>query len=191
MHRTLKSFILVTDADGPKGPPAIIGSEVAKVRIRSEIDKKYRELEVHVCNDELTDEVHSVMDQLHSIFDISLTATDEAGNHCILRPGDIITFYAEGQKVFALDDKKKYTVSRTLYELEQELEKLGFTRISRSELVNYRRIKSLDLSLTGTIRVIMKNGYETYTSRRNVSKLKELLLHGKKNASGADKDRQG
>ncbi|MBR3525471.1 MAG: LytTR family transcriptional regulator, partial [Lachnospiraceae bacterium] len=129
-------------------------------------------------------------DQLHSIFDISLTATDEAGNHCILSPGDIITFYAEGQKVFALDDKKKYTVSRTLYELEQELEKLGFTRISRAELVNYRRIKSLDLSLTGTIRVIMKNGYETYTSRRNVSKLKELLLHGKKNTSDTDR-RQG
>lgn len=43
-----------------------------------------------------------------------------------------------------------------------------------------KKIRSLDVSLTGTIKVIMKNGYETYTSRRNVAKLKELLLRGKK-----------
>ena len=31
------------------------------------------------------------------------------------------------------------------------------------------------MSVTGTIRIIMKNGYETYASRRNVAKLKEKL----------------
>lgn len=138
-------------------------------------------MEVHVCNDEMTEEVHSVMDRLHSFFDVSLTGTDEVGNRCILRPDEIYSFYSEGQKVIAMDENKRYTVSCKLYELEAEYEKLCFVRISKSELVNYRRIRSLDMSLTGTIRVIMKNGYETYSSRRNVAKLKELLLRGKKN----------
>ena len=137
-------------------------------------------MELHVCNDEMTEEVNSVIDQLHSFFDISLTATDEVGNRCILRPSEILSFYSEGQKVIAMDDKKRYTVSRKLYELEQDYEKLGFVRISKSEIVNYRRIRSLDLSLTGTIRVIMRNGYETFSSRRNVAKLKELITAHKK-----------
>ena len=69
------------------------------------------------------------------------------------------------------------------WKIEEEYEKLCFVRISKSEIVNYKKIKSLDMSLTGTIKVIMKNGYETYSSRRNVSKLKELLLQNKKAAS--------
>ena len=52
---------------------------------------------------------------------------------------------------------------------------------------NYKRIRSLDLGLTGTIRVIMKNGYETYSSRRNVAKLKELLQNVKSGKEGGMK----
>ncbi|MBP5608850.1 MAG: LytTR family transcriptional regulator [Lachnospiraceae bacterium] len=150
------------------------------MQIRSEINNKYTELEVHVCNDEMTDEVREVMSRLHSFFDTSLTGTDEAGNRCILSPAEIYSFYAEGQKVFALDASKKYTVSQKLYELEKDYEDLCFIRISKSELINYRKIRKLDMSLTGTIKVIMKNGYETFSSRRNVARLKELLLNGKK-----------
>ena len=150
------------------------------MQIRSEINKRYTELEVHVCNDEMTDEVRDVMGQLHSFFDTSLTGTDEIGNRCLLRPAEIYSFYAEGQKVFALDASKKYTVSRKLYELEKDYADLCFVRISKSEIINYKKIRNLDLSLTGTIKVVMKNGYETFSSRRNVARLKELLLKGKK-----------
>ena len=150
------------------------------MQIRSEINKRYTELEVHVCNDEMTDEVRDVMGQLHGFFDTSLTGTDEIGNRCILRPAEIYSFYAEGQKVFALDATKKYTVSSKLYELEKDYDDLCFVRISKSEIINYKKIRNLDMSLTGTIKVIMKNGYETFSSRRNVARLKELLLKGKK-----------
>ena len=152
------------------------------MQIRSEINSRYTEIELHVCNNELTSEVKDMMARLHNYFDSSLTGTDEAGNRCILRPADIVSFYAEGQRVIAMDEAKKYVVSRKLYELEKEYESLCFVRISKSELVNYRKIRSLDMSLTGTIKVIMKNGYETYSSRRNVSRLKELLLQKRKSA---------
>ena len=149
------------------------------MQIKSEINEKYRELEVHVCHEVMNEEVKSVMGQLHALFDASLTGTDEVGNRCVIKPAEVISFYAEGQRVMAMDDKKKYVISKKLYELEKEYEPLCFVRISKSEIVNYKKIRSLDVSLTGTIKVIMKNGYETYTSRRNVSKLKELL-RGKK-----------
>ncbi len=149
------------------------------MKIKSEIDKQYKELEVHVCNDEMNDEVKNVMGQLHTFFDSSISATDEVGNKCMISPMEVYSFYAEGQKVIAMDKDKKYVIQKKLYELEEEFGSLYFIRISKSEIVNYKKIKSLDMSLSGTIKVVMKNGYETYTSRRNVSKIKQLLLKGK------------
>ena len=149
------------------------------MQIRPEIDGKYKEMEIHVCNDRMNEEVGETVLLLHSFFDPAITGIDEVGNHCVIRPADIISFYAEGQRVIAMDASKRYSVSKKLYEIEKEYEGLHFVRISKSEIVNYKKIKSLDMSLTGTIKVTMKNGYETYSSRRNVAKLKELLLQNR------------
>ncbi|MCR5824454.1 MAG: LytTR family transcriptional regulator [Lachnospiraceae bacterium] len=142
--------------------------------IKAEIDARYKETELHVCNNEKTEEVKDLLTELHSLYDMSLMGTDERGNRVKLSPRELVSFYAEGQRVYALGDKEKYAVPKKLYELEKELESVGFARISKSELLNIRRIKSMDLSLTGTIRIVMNTGYETYTSRRNVAKIKEM-----------------
>ncbi len=149
------------------------------MKIRSEIKEQYKEIEVHVCNNEMNDEVKNVMGSLHMFFESSISVTDEVGNKCMISPMEVYSFYSEGQRVIAMDKDKKYVIQRKLYELEEEYGSLYFVRISKSEIVNYKKIKSLDMSLSGTIKVVMKNGYETYTSRRNVSKIKQLLLNGK------------
>ena len=142
--------------------------------IRSEIDPKYGELELHVCKDAMDEEVARTLGDLHALFDESIRAVDERGNQLLLPLVGIYSFFAEGQRVYAIDEKQKYVVSAKLYELEEKYEE-SFVRISKSELVNVKKIKSLDLSLTGTIKVLMKNGYETYSSRRNVAKIRERL----------------
>lgn len=144
--------------------------------IKPEIENKYKQIELHVCNDELNDEVKSVVRELHEIFDETIAAVDERGNRLNISPSEILSFYAEGQKVFAVGVKGRYSVSMKLYELEEGLAKRSFVRISRSEIVNYRKIKSMDMSVTGTIKITMKNDYETYVSRRNIAKIKELLI---------------
>ena len=148
------------------------------MQIKTNINERYRETELHVCKNILDDEVKKIVSELHAMYDPVLNGTDELGNRCVITPGDVVTFFAEKQKVYALDASKKYSIPQTLQELEKKLESYGFVRISKSEIVNMRRIKSLDMSVTGTIRVIMKNGYETYTSRRNVARLKEALQEG-------------
>ena len=94
----------------------------------------------------------------------------------MLNPGEIVSAYAEGQKVMVLGAGGIYTVQKKLYELEEELGERNFVRISKSEIVNIRKIKNLDMSITGTIKLVMKNDYETFVSRRNVGKIKERLL---------------
>ena len=147
--------------------------------IRTEIDSRYTTIELHVCNNELTDEVRSIMRELHEIYDRYLSGTDEWGNRCMLGTTQIISAYAEGQKVMVRTSDGVYSVQNKLYELETELGDRNFVRISKSEIVNIKKIKNLDLGVTGTIRITMKDGYETYVSRRNVAKIKEKLLSGR------------
>ena len=146
------------------------------MQIKAQIDDRYKEIELHVCKNAADQEVMQLMKELHTLFDDSLIGTDEKGNRCRLSPKELLTIYAEGQRVFGWTAEGKFTIGKTLHELEEALHHAGFIRISKSELINYRQIKSLDLSITGTIRVMMRGGYETYCSRRNVAKIKELLV---------------
>ncbi|MBO7449476.1 MAG: LytTR family transcriptional regulator DNA-binding domain-containing protein [Clostridiales bacterium] len=145
------------------------------MKILTDIDNKYQEMELHVCNNALTEEVRAVVGELHEIYDKNIAGTDEKGNKRMLRKGEILSAQAEGQKVIVLTNDGRFTVQRKLYELETDLGDIDFVRISKSEIINLRKIKYMDMSFTGTIRLVLKNGYETYVSRRNVSKIKEKL----------------
>lgn len=145
------------------------------MKILTEIDSRYKEPELHVCNNALTDEVRAVVSELHEFFDRNIAGTDDKGNKRMLRRGEILSAHAEGQKVLVLTNDGLYTVQRKLYELEEDLGEMDFVRISKSEIINIRKIKYMDMKLTGTIKLVLKNGYETYVSRRNVTKIKEKL----------------
>ena len=145
------------------------------MKILTETDNKYKEIELHVCNNALTDEVRAIVGELHEIYDYNIPGTDENGNKRMIRRAEILSAFSEGQRVIVLTGDGRYVVQKKLYELEQDLGDTNFIRISKSEIVNIRKIRSLDLSITGTIRLVMKTGYETYVSRRNVAKIKEKL----------------
>ncbi|MBR4429688.1 MAG: LytTR family transcriptional regulator [Clostridiales bacterium] len=146
------------------------------MKILTETDNKYKEIELHVCSNALTDEVRAVVGELHEIYDYNIPGTDEIGNKRMIRRTEILSAYSEGQRVIVLTGDGRYVVQKKLYELENELGDTNFIRISKSEIINIRKIKSLDMSITGTIRLVMKTGYETYVSRRNVAKIKEKLI---------------
>ena len=148
------------------------------MKIKAQIDSCFKQPEIHVCNKEMSSQVKELMEDLNRIFGGQLTGTDVNGNKCVLAKGNISRFYAEGQKVFAQNDDGSYSISKKLYELEEELEDSVFIRISKAEIINIRKIKRVDMNTIGTIKVIMRDGTETYTSRRNVTRLKKALEKG-------------
>lgn len=93
----------------------------------------------------------------------------------VLEQADLIRVYANAGKVFAVTPKGEYLLRLRLYELEERLNPDRFVRISNSEIINLKKVKSFDLSITGTICVQLTNGTVTYVSRRYVSKLKKIL----------------
>ena len=148
------------------------------MKIKARIDDMFEDMEIHVCNKEKNRQVTELLNDLNRIFGCQLMGIDRNGNKCVLTQGSISRFFAQGQKVLAKNEEGTYVIGKKLYELEQELDDSVFIRISKSEIINMRKIKRLDMNTTGTIKVIMRDGTETYTSRRNVTRLKQALEKG-------------
>lgn len=145
------------------------------MQVKMLIDKRYKNMEIHVCNDEQNPSVMKMVNDISNFVNIRIPGTDERGEKVMLWPNEIIRIYARDQKVIAQDTKGTYRISQKLYELEEKLSDMQFFRISKSEIINLRKVRSLDINMVGTIKVILMDGTETYTSRRNVMQLKKKL----------------
>ena len=144
------------------------------MKINYVIHEKYKEAEIHVCADELTDKIRSVAAVIEEAVNVTVPGYDENGV-TMLPYESIIRFYSENQRVYAQTKEKRYAIKYRLYELETNLGQEKFVRISNSEMVNIKQILRLDTKLTGTIHIYLKNDIETYVSRRYVTKIKKVL----------------
>ena len=145
------------------------------MKVRARIDKGFETPEIQVCNKELTTQVQQLVEDISVFVNEGIAVTDFRGEKIMLPTRDILRIYTENQRVMVQDAKGIYSTQEKLYELENRLDEGQFFRISKSEIVNLKKIRRLDMSITGTIKVILSDGTETYTSRRNVTKLKQIL----------------
>lgn len=143
--------------------------------VKAVINEKYRDTEIHVCKNQSDEALCRLLEEISGFINREFVVQLENGDRIMINQKDIVSFYSLNQRVFARSMGTAYLVPKKLYELEKELDERQFVRISKSEIINLKKIQKLDMSLTGTIRVIMKDGSETYTSRRNVAKLKKVL----------------
>jgi DNA-binding LytR/AlgR family response regulator len=144
------------------------------MQVEIKIDNNCIEPKVIIITDKMTDEITDILNTLSS--KTSEVITGFYNNLAeILSPEEIIRIYAEGGKTFATVNKKEYVLRQRLYELEERLIKYRFVRISNSEIINLKKVRSFDLSLSGTICVTLSDGTVTYVSRRYVSKIKQVL----------------
>ena len=144
------------------------------MRVKLEIQEQYKEMEIHVCYHQKDEQVEQTMRQISELLEERIQVSDGRDIH-LLTLGEIIRCYTEGQKVLVQTPGGVFQSGLKLYELEEKLLPGDFVRISRSELVNIHCIRQLDMNLIGTIRVILSDGTETYTSRRCIPMLKEAL----------------
>lgn len=131
-----------------------------------------KEIRVLVEADARTAEVEALLKRLQAPGRIA--AYDERGE-VLLEMGEIIRVYTQQRRVLVDSDRGCFSLRARLYELEERLDPTEFVRISNSEIVNRRRILRLDFSLTGTIRLSLKGGMETYVSRRYVSRIRRMF----------------
>lgn len=144
------------------------------MKVKLEIHPGYEETELHVCCKEKNAQAMEAFQTVKSVFDTKIMAYAD-GYVVPVDSYDIIRIFAQNQRVFVVTANGEYRLHERLYELEEKLDKSRFLRISNSEIVNLRKIKRLDTSLTGTVKMYLQENTETYVSRRYVSKIKKAL----------------
>lgn len=144
------------------------------MEIEIKIDENCKEPKWIVITDKMTDEINAIIKRI-SEEQPQVIAGFRDGTVEVLDPADIYRVFATAGKVIAETDHGEYTLRPRLYEMEQRLESYSFVRISNSDLINLKKVKSFDLSFAGTICITLSNGTVTYVSRRSVAKIKQRL----------------
>lgn len=138
------------------------------------LDERYREPKLVLYASQMTGELTELISRLNENDARQIAAWTEDRVE-LLPPEDVVRLYAERQKVYLETDRARYTLRARLYEVEARLDKRLFARISVGEIVNLRKVKSLDLSAAGTIQIKLVNGVTTWVSRRHMADLKRTL----------------
>lgn len=131
-----------------------------------------REDEVIVYAKEKNSLVKSIEDLVNGA-DNYFTVQNERGIKRITEK-EAYCFYIEDKKVYALTEKEKLLLKMRLYSIEEKLSE-DFIKINQSTVINIKKIQRFDVSVTGTLKVVLKNGYTDYVSRRRIKNVKERL----------------
>ena len=144
------------------------------MQIEFKRDPQQIEPKLTITAADLTDEVADLLRRLEHGQLGAITAFQDE-RVLLLRPEDVLRFFAEDKGVRVQTLKDIYTIRERLYELEEQLDPRTFVRISHSEIVNLRKVTDLDLTLTGTIKMTLEGGTACYVSRRYVKKIKQAI----------------
>lgn len=141
------------------------------MKLSFRIDPSAEEARVELVAAERTPETEALLRRLESmLMQEKIAAYDERGK-VLLEREEIIRVYSQKRRVLVDSERGCFALRMRLYEAEERLGE-GFVRISNGEIVNRSRILSLDFSLTGTIRLTLRGGGESYVSRRYMGRIK-------------------
>ena len=140
-----------------------------KIQVDPEITEEYAEFHVR----KITDEVSRFAEIIEKSDNV-LTGTDQYDRIVIVNPDEIVALHAEKKWCRIYTDSANYSCRKRLYEIENLLSK-DYMRISKSIIVNLRKIESVEAVFNGMLLLRMKNGSKEYVSRTYLPKMKEYL----------------
>ena len=123
----------------------------------------------HQLSPELTDVINRFKSQSNALF---ANIEDEIYQ---VDPKNVLYIESIDNKVFLYSVKKVYESKQKLYELAEVLAGFDFMRISKSAIINLRKIKSLSPAFSGRMEAKMVNDEKIIISRQYVHELKKRL----------------
>ncbi len=147
------------------------GGGILKIEIL--VDEDATDLQVCITCKKLTPDVEKILATLR-MMNHQLTAkkNDEI---FLLDTSQIIYIESVDRKCFIYTNSEIYESDFRLYELEQQLEKYGFFRVSKSFLIHLQNIQSLKADINRRVRITMSNGEQIIASRQYADELKKRL----------------
>ncbi|HEL2684280.1 TPA: LytTR family transcriptional regulator [Streptococcus suis] len=87
---------------------------------------------------------------------------------------EIVRLYLEDRLLQVETVENVYTSNLRLYQVKEDLP-VNFLQISQSEIIHIKQLDHLKLTANGLVKLVMKNGSVTYSSRRYLKIIKERL----------------
>ena len=145
------------------------------IRIRFEQDPALADIEITVRAAGQDAEVTALMEKITGRESRTLTVLDGRGNLKTLAESEIILASVDGKSVRIITADGKWLSRQTLQSLEEMLDSRTFIRISRYEIVNLRKVTRYDFTISGTLRLELEGGMETWASRRCIPEIRRRL----------------
>ena len=129
---------------------------------------------VTIKTEDITEDVTRLTDYLEGNKMESITGYIDNEAYPV-KQESIRRIYSENGKVIAECNDVTYILHSRLYEIEEKVSKVLFIRISNSEIINMKKIRKFDLSITGVISIVMDDGTRSAVSRRTIPKIRKKL----------------
>ena len=131
------------------------------------------DVEIHIKCGLIDEELEKLISQIR-LYSFSVTAKkgDKIYN---LRLGDVCYFESVDNRTFIYTADAVYDCSLRLYELESQLTKTNFVRVSKSCILNLMVLKSVRALLNGRMEAELENGERLIISRHYVDSIKQKL----------------
>ena len=150
------------------------------MKVQLFVSRDLEEPYAEIYTDVLTDNIQKAMALLE---DENLENEDESNSLLAVKKGsdilllefeEIYMIRVEDRQTIVYTESKSYTVKKPLYQIEESLDS-DFVRISKSVIVNLRKIERVAPSLKGMMFIELKNGLKDNISRKYLSDFKKAL----------------
>lgn len=149
-----------------------------KVNVSFKQNRDLDSIDVVFAASEKDEEVISLMNRISDPLAGTLIVYDADGGRVTLPEDRIISISSGNKKLAICAEDGTYELRMSMQDAEELLNPFIFMRISRYEIINLGKVRRFDFSVTGTLRVEMEGGTETWASRRLIPAIRSRLAGG-------------
>ena len=138
------------------------------------VSRDITEPHADIHTNELTGNVSKAISILESDESSDMIAVKKGSDIALLELGEIYMFRFEDKQVKVYTQNNSYVIKKALYQVEDSLNG-DFVRISKTTIVNLKKIKRVAPSLKGMMFIELKNGLKDNISRKYLPDFKQAL----------------
>lgn len=146
------------------------------IKVNTNISNEFEEIIINVNAPILTEDLQKILNNLMKISSEKEEIVATKNNEIfLLKSKDILYFYSDEKFNYAKTIDSSYKIKEKLYELEEQLPKNRFIRISNSCIINVEKTKSFDTSIVGSLVAKMEDNTKQEVSKRKIKNVMKFL----------------
>jgi DNA-binding LytR/AlgR family response regulator len=138
------------------------------------VSRDIEEPHADIHTNELTDNVTKAISILESDESPDMVAVKKGSDIALLQMDEIFMFRVEDRQVKVYAENTEYLIKKPLYQVEDTLNS-DFVRISKTTIVNLKKVERVAPSLKGMMFIELKNGLKDNISRKYLPDFKQAL----------------